>query len=430
MLLKNSDSYRFCMQLVNQGKLLGLMNSLIGKKVVLGVTGGIAAYKTPELVRRMTDAGAEVRVVMTQAAALFVTPITLQTVSNHPVYQSMFNGDSNAMEHIDLARWADIILIAPATAHIMARLSHGFADDLLTTLCLAAEKPIALAPAMNRVMWSNAATQSNVDMLRRRGMLIWGPGQGAQACGETGEGRMLEPAELVQQLITVFQNQTSLSGKTVLITAGPTREAIDPVRYISNQSSGKMGYALARAARDAGARIILVSGPTAIAPPAGVDFIGVTSAQDMFDAVKNHAPQSDIFIAAAAVADYRPKVVADEKIKKKSESLRLELVRNPDILAEIAQSKPKPFCVGFAAESQNLEAHAKQKLAQKKLDMIAANWVGSRGAQLGTGFDTDDNALLVITADKTVALDKAPKTVLAQQLLDLIVKAYEHKNST
>lgn len=418
------------MQLANQGKLLALMNSLIGKKLVLGVTGGIAAYKTPELVRRLADAGAEVRVVMTHAAEQFVTPITLQAVSNHPVYQSMFSSDSNAMEHIDLARWADIILIAPATAHAIAKLSHGLADDLLSTICLATETPIAIAPAMNRLMWSNEATQSNVNTLQRRGVLIWGPGRGAQACGETGDGRMLEPVELVQHLTSVLQTQSLLSGKTVLITAGPTREAIDPVRYISNHSSGKMGYALAIAARDAGAHVVLVSGPTALAPPAGIDVINVTSAQEMSDATKTHAPTADVFIAAAAVADYRPKLVADEKIKKKSEILSLELVRNPDILAEVAQSKRNIFCVGFAAESENLEAHAKQKLTQKKLDMIAANWVGSRGTQAGTGFDTDDNALLVITADDTVELSKAPKTVLARQLLELIVKAYEHKNST
>jgi len=331
------------------------------------------------------------------------------------------------MGHIELARWADVVLIAPATADIMARLAHGLAGDLLTTLCLATEAPIVLAPAMNHQMWVATATQANVKTLRARGFRLLGPGSGDQACGEVGEGRMLEPAELAVELDTLPAaggEETGLAGLGVLITAGPTREAIDPVRYISNHSSGKMGYAVAAAARAAGASVILISGPSDLPPPPGVERISVESAADMRDAVLSRVEGCDIFIAAAAVADYRPAQIAEQKIKKKSKALDIALVRNVDILAEVAAAEHPPFTVGFAAETEKLETHAREKLARKSLDMIAANPVGSAHS----GFGVDTNALRVFWSDGERDLGEASKTALAQRLVNLVVERFRAKH--
>ncbi len=397
-------------------------------RVLLGVSGGIAAYKSPDLVRRLRERGHEVRVVMTRAARDFITPLSLQAVSGQPVHTTLLDEQAEAaMGHIELARWADVVLIAPASADIMARLAHGLADDLLSTLCLATRAPIVVAPAMNQQMWAAAATQANVKTLRARGVRLLGPGAGDQACGEVGEGRMLEPAELaaaLDGLVLVDTAGADLAGVCVLITAGPTREAIDPVRYISNHSSGKMGYALAAAARSAGASVILVSGPCDLPAPPGVERVLVESAAEMRDAVLSRADGCDIFIAAAAVSDYRPAERAEQKIKKKSESLAIALVRNADILAEVAARDHPPFTVGFAAETESLEAHARDKLVRKSLDMIAANPVG--GPNLGFGADT--NALRVFWNDGERDLGEASKTELAQRLVALIAERFREKH--
>jgi phosphopantothenoylcysteine decarboxylase/phosphopantothenate--cysteine ligase len=404
------------------------MSDQTNKRVLLGVSGGIAAYKSPDLVRRLRERGHEVRVVMTRAAQEFITPLTLQAVSGQAVYTSLLDEQAEAaMGHIELARWADVVLIAPATADIMARLAHGLAGDLLTTLCLATEAPIVLAPAMNHRMWIATATQANVKTLRARGIRLLGPGSGDQACGEVGEGRMLEAAELAAELDALpaaGARETGLAGLGVLITAGPTREAIDPVRYISNHSSGKMGYAVASAARAAGASVILVSGPSDLPAPPGVERIAVESAADMRDAVLSRVKGCDIFIAAAAVADYRPAQMAEHKIKKKAKALEIALVRNVDILAEVASGDDPPFTVGFAAETEKLEIHAREKLTRKSLDMIAANPVG--GAD--SGFGVDINALRVFWRDAEVDLGEASKTVLAQRLVNLIVERFRAKH--
>ncbi len=399
------------------------MSQLQGRRILLGVTGGIAAYKSADLVRRLKEAGAEVRVVMTRGATEFVRPLTFQAVSGEPVHESLLDPQAEAaMGHIELARWADVLLIAPATADALARMAHGLADDLLTTICLATEAPIAVAPAMNRVMWAHPATQDNLSLLQRRGVHVFGPGSGDQACGETGSGRMLEPLELVQAVGGLFV-QTSLAGVSVLITAGPTREPIDPVRYITNRSSGKMGFAIADAARRAGARVTLVSGPTTLATPAGVERIDVETAQQMHDAVVERAAGSQIFIASAAVADYRLESVAGSKIKKTGENMQLSLVRNPDILAEVAAMANGPFTVGFAAETDDMRAHAEDKRRRKGLDMIAANWVG----QPGSGFDADDNALEVLWEGGSASLGPGPKTRIAQELIGVIVERREQQ---
>ncbi|MDD3516813.1 MAG: bifunctional phosphopantothenoylcysteine decarboxylase/phosphopantothenate--cysteine ligase CoaBC [Chromatiales bacterium] len=388
---------------------------LQGKHILLGVTGGIAAYKACELTRRLRDAGAIVRVVMTRAALEFVTPLSFQALSGHPVRTDLFDEQAEAgMGHIELARWADAVLVAPCSADFMARLAAGRADDLLSTLCLASDAPLAIAPAMNRQMWANAATQANRDALGARGVSIFGPASGEQACGETGEGRMLEAAELVERLSALFATG-ALAGRTVLISAGPTREALDPVRYLSNRSSGRMGYALAEAAREAGARVLLVSGPVALPTPRGVERIEVESAAQMFDAVMARIDEVDLFIGAAAVADYRPAAVAGQKIKKTASQLTLELERTPDILAAVAAREPRPFVVGFAAETQDLEAHARDKLSRKHLDMIAANDVSA-----GRGFDVEDNALEVFWADGHASLPQQSKARLARELVALI----------
>lgn len=395
------------------------------RHIVLGVTGGIAAYKAPLIVRALKAQGAQVRVVMTEAAKAFVTPLTLQTLSENPVHEALFDPTQEyTMGHIELARWADAVLIAPATAQILAKLTHGLADDLLSTLVLATEAPIMLAPAMNKIMWANPATQSNVDSLTKRGFHLLPVGSGAQACGEIGPGRMLEPEEILEHVNTLF-GPSILQGKRVLITAGPTQEALDPVRYLSNRSSGKMGFALAEAARSLGAEVTLVCGPTTIAPPQGLLCIPVKSAQAMLDAVMTHVHHQDIFVAAAAVADYRPAQYAQTKIKKGAPTLTLDLVKNPDILAQVAQLPTRPLCIGFAAETHNPLEHARAKLIQKNCDMICLNDV----SQKDIGFDSDDNALTLITADRTLHLDKQSKTHLAQTLWQHIAELPESETT-
>jgi phosphopantothenoylcysteine decarboxylase/phosphopantothenate--cysteine ligase len=399
------------------------MFSLINKRILLGVTGSIAAYKSADLVRRLREAGAEVRVVMTKGATEFITPLTLQALSGQPVRTSLLDADAEAaMGHIELARWADAVLVAPASADFLARLAHGRADDLLAALCLASEAPLVVAPAMNRAMWSNAATRDNCELLRGRGVRFFGPAQGVQACGETGPGRMLEPPELVERLAALFQTG-ALAGLSVLVTAGPTREALDPVRYLSNRSSGKMGFAVARAAAEAGARVTLVAGPVALATPPGVERVDVESAQEMYDAVMARTAGCDVFIAVAAVADYRPATVARDKIKKNEASISLAMERTPDILAAVARLSPSPFCVGFAAETADLHRYAEDKLLRKGLAMVAANEVGA-----GVGFDSDDNALEVLWAEGGVSLPRATKQQLGRQLISLIGERYHAKD--
>ena len=398
------------------------MATLVNKRILLGITGGIAAYKSPDLVRRLREGGAEVRCVLTRAAAEFITPLTLHAVSDQPVYQNLFGeqptsevvsgGEAKAMEHIELARWADAVVVAPASADFIARLAQGRADDLLTTLCLAADAPVAIAPAMNQQMWQNPATQSNVETLRRNGLHLFGPGDGSQACGEVGPGRMLEPVDIARLTAGLFESG-ELEGLGVVITAGPTWEAIDPVRGLTNKSSGKMGYAIAAAAAEAGARVTLISGPTALADPDRVKVVRVASAQEMYDAVHTQVHGAQVFIAAAAVADYRPVAPATTKIKKKSEHLTLELVRTPDILASVAALTPAPFAVGFAAETENVEANARTKLAAKKVDLIAGNLVGVPDR----GFEAEDNGLLLVEATGVTELPIQPKTKLARALI-------------
>src|SRR6188768_75068 len=396
-----------------------------GKRVLLGVTGGIAAYKSPDLVRRLREQGAEVQVVLTAGAREFVTPLTFQAVSGREVRTDLWDENAErAMSHIELARWADFVMIAPATADFIARLATGQADDLLTTLCLATAAPIALAPAMNRLMWSNPATQSNVATLKARGIHVWGPGEGDQACGEVGAGRMLEPTQLAGFVMNTLAPTGPLAGKRVLLTAGPTRERIDPVRFISNRSSGKMGFAVAAAAREAGADVTLVCGPVSIATPPGVQRIDVESAADMLNAVMKHIDGVDIFIATAAVADYRPACPVECKIKKTSESMDLKMERTVDILATVAARASRPFVVGFAAETDSVEQYARQKLLKKNLDMIAANEVGHDKV-----FEKDDNALLVLWRDGRRDLPHAPKVALARDLVALIAERYGERKS-
>lgn len=402
------------------------MTTLLFKhKILLGVTGGIAAYKSADLTRRLQDAGAEVRVVMTPAATEFVRPLTFQALSGFPVRLDLLDPDAEAaMGHIELARWADTILVAPASADFMARLAAGMANDLLTTLCLASDAPIVLAPAMNRLMWQNAATQDNVSRLLQRGIRLLGPAAGGQACGEVGEGRMMEPLDLVQELARDATVEQSLAGTTVLLTAGPTREAIDPVRFISNRSSGRMGFAVAEAARRAGAQVVLVAGPTSLPTPPGVERVDVTSAEQMYQAVMQRVAAAEIFIGTAAVADYRPAEIVQSKIKKKTESLQLELEPTQDILQTVAMLPEPPFTVGFAAETDELERFARDKLVRKQLDMIAANWVGGE-----TGFDSEDNALEVFWSDGQHSLERQDKDALALQLIELIAKRYHAKHT-
>lgn len=387
-------------------------------KVLLGITGGIAAYKTPELVRRLKDRGADVRVVMTRSAREFVTPTTLQAVSGHRVRDSLWDADAEAaMGHIELARWADCVLIAPATAAFLSRLAEGAAPDLLSTLCLATHAPIVVAPAMNNAMWANEAVQANVTTLAERGVRMLGPAEGSQACGEWGPGRMLEPDEIAA--LVTGDSEGVLKGARVTITAGPTREAIDPVRYISNHSSGKMGYAIAEAARDAGASVVLLSGPVALAAPGGVERVMIESAAELAEEALSRAPVTDIFIAAAAVADYRPADVATSKIKKKAAELSLDLVRSPDVLAEVAALEDGPFTVGFAAETDDVKKNALAKLSAKGLDMIVANEVGG-----GKAFGTDDNTIHAYWQEGDRAWPTASKRVLATALVELIAERF------
>lgn len=400
------------------------MQTLAGKKILLGISGGIAAYKCAELTRRLIERGAQVQVVMTHAAKEFITPLTMQAVSGRPVSDSLLDPAAEAsMGHIELAKWADLVLLAPATADLIARMAAGMGNDLLTTLILATDAPVAVSPAMNQQMYRNIATQENIATLARRGMTIWGPAAGEQACGDIGPGRMLEPMQLVNHCEAFFQAdslQTSpLQGKSILITAGPTREAIDPVRYITNHSSGKMGYAIAQAAAKLGADVTLISGPVNLATPQQVQHIDVESASDMYQTVMQHAQSHDVFISCAAVADYRPQIVADQKIKKTDDSdqMTLTMVKNPDIVASVAAMiEHRPFTVGFAAETQDVEKYARNKLINKNLDMICANDV----SVAGQGFNSNDNALTVYWQGGEQALPLSSKAELARALMLLI----------
>ncbi|WP_037459485.1 bifunctional phosphopantothenoylcysteine decarboxylase/phosphopantothenate--cysteine ligase CoaBC [Shewanella sp. HN-41] len=398
--------------------------SLTNKNVLLGIGGGIAAYKSADLVRRLKERGFDVRVVMSQSAMEFITPLTLQALSGHPVASSLLDPAAEAaMGHIELARWADLVIIAPATANLLARINAGMADELITTTCLATEAPIALCPAMNQQMYRNLATQANLASLTARGFTLWGPASGSQACGEVGPGRMLGPLDIAELATQFFATHDAvelkpLAGQSLLITAGPTREAIDPVRYISNHSSGKMGFALAKAAADMGATVTLVSGPVNLSTPEGVTRIDVESAQNMLDAVMDNIDKKDIFIGCAAVADYRISDVATCKIKKSAEEMQLALVRNPDILATVASLPNRPFVVGFAAETHDVETYARDKLKRKNLNMIAANDV----SVAGLGFNADANALRVFWPQGSQDLPATDKLTLARQLLSLIVK--------
>lgn len=402
--------------------------SLANKNILLGVTGGIAAYKSAELVRELIQAGSRVRVVMTRAAKEFITPLTFQALSGQAVASDEFDSPeaNNGMDHIALARWADAVLIAPASANTIAKLAHGGADNLLSTICLATQAPIALAPAMNQAMWSNAAIQGNCEQLKKRGLLLFGPAAGKQACGDVGEGRMFEPHQLLLSLSNLF-NTGELTGLNVLITAGPTREPIDPVRYISNRSSGRMGYAVAEAARDAGANIQLISGPVALEEPEDINCVKISTAQEMLGAVQQAIDIQQIFISCAAVADYRPVTKQPEKIKKLHADLSLSLVRNPDIVAEVTKLKNKPFVVGFAAETRELEKYALQKLDHKCLDIIAGNNV----ADPQLGFDSEENALEVYWAGGHCSLQRDKKSKIARKLVSLIAERYAntHKRS-
>ena len=392
--------------------------------IVLGISGGIAAYKTPELVRRLRERGADVQIVMTASAEEFVTQTSLQAVSGRPIRSNLWDKEAEAsMSHIELARWADLVLIAPATAEIMARLAGGGAPDLLTTLCLATEAPIAIAPAMNRVMWANPAVQANRKTLEERGMKILGPDTGSQACGETGAGRMLEPDAIADAVCTPeFAGAAVdgvLAGRTILVTAGPTREPIDPVRYITNRSSGKMGYAVAAAAHALGAKVIVISGPVSLPEPRGAEVVQVETAAEMHAATHERIADADIFIAAAAVSDYRPAELSAQKIKKTADTMTLELVHSPDILASVTALDDAPFTVGFAAETENVRDYALGKLANKKLDMIVANRVGS-----DCGFDVDDNAAEILWDGGEKAFEKMPKTELAAALMDVVAARF------
>lgn len=397
------------------------MQSLAGKKILLGISGGIAAYKCAELTRRLVERGAEVQIMMTKAAKEFITPLTMQAVSGRPVSDSLLDPAAEAsMGHIELAKWADLVLLAPATADLIARITAGMGNDLVSTAVLASESPIAVAPAMNQQMYANIATQENLTTLKRRGIHIWGPAAGEQACGDIGMGRMLEPMELVKRCEAHFQPKL-LQGKKLLITAGPTREAIDPVRFISNHSSGKMGYALAEAAQQLGAEVTIVSGPVSLAIPNETTCLQVDSAQNMYDEVMQRATESDIFIACAAVADYRPLAVAEQKMKKTdaSDSISITMIKNPDIVASVAQlSDQRPFTVGFAAETQHVEKYARSKLEKKNLDLICANDVSVQGQ----GFNSSNNALNLYWPDGEACLPLNSKAKLAHEVLTKIAQ--------
>ncbi len=391
-------------------------------KVLLGVSGGIAAYKAADLVRRLREAGAEVRVAMTAAAQAFVSPLTFQALSGEEVRCDLLDPRGEAgMGHIELARWADLVLIAPATADILARLAHGLADDLLTTLALASTAPLVVAPAMNQAMWRHPATQDNLRILRGRGVRVLGPGEGGQACGDIGPGRMVEPAEIIAAL---WPRHRPLEGCRALVTAGPTREPLDPVRFLGNRSSGRMGYAVAKALVERGAEVTLVSGPCGLDVPAAVELVRVETALEMHAAVMPRAAQCDLFVGVAAVADYRPVAAQQAKIKKTDDAMTLQLVKNPDILSEVAALPQGPFTVGFAAETDRLEDYARAKLAAKGIDMIAANQVGPAADGHQRGFDTEDNALLVLWPGGSKSLPSMSKGRLAGELADILCERY------
>ena len=398
------------------------MQPLRNKQILLGVTGGIAAYKSAELCRRLIDLGAEVQVIMTPGATRFVGPLTFQALTGRMVRSELFDPAAEAaMGHIELARWADLLLVAPATADFMARLRAGMADDLLTTACLATAAPIAVAPAMNQQMWAAPASRRNIETLAADGIRIWGPGSGAQACGDTGDGRMLEPDDLAARVAALFGGASApgpLAGRHLVITAGPTREAIDPVRYVSNHSSGKQGFTLAAAAAAAGARVTLIAGPVSLETPPGVDRVDVESALEMLDAARTAAATADVFIGVAAVADYRPASAADRKIKRSGtgETMDVHLVANPDIIATLAAERPDLFCVAFAAETHDLVAHARSKLERKGVALVVANDVSDRSI----GFGSDDNGVTLVDAAGEQVLEKTSKEALSRRLIDEI----------
>jgi phosphopantothenoylcysteine decarboxylase / phosphopantothenate---cysteine ligase len=396
------------------------MQRLTNKRILLGITGGIAAYKAAELTRRLKDHGADVCVVMTEAAQEFITPLTLQALSGNPVHTQLLDPAAEAaMGHIELARWADLVLIAPASADFMAKLANGHASDLLSTLCLATTSAIALAPAMNQAMWKDPATQTNLEVLTNRNFAVFGPAAGSQACGDVGPGRMLEPEQLAHLAADQFQSNV-LDGVKLVITAGPTREAIDPVRYISNHSSGKMGFALAQAGVEAGASVILIAGPVSLATPDRVKRIDVESAAQMYEASMRTLNDCDIFIASAAVADYKPTLMADQKIKKNADTMSIELSRNKDIIASVSATTPPPFTVGFAAETQNLADYARSKLKKKKLDIIIANDVSDSHI----GFNSDHNAVTVFWPDGEMSLPVTSKQQLGRILITQIAQRF------
>jgi len=394
------------------------VKSLINKNILLGVTGGIAAYKSAEIVRGLKKAGSSVRVVMTQSAKEFITPLTLQALSGNPVSTDLLDVEAEAaMGHIELARWADAILIAPATANTLAKLSSGRADDLLSSITLAFDGPIGLAPAMNQAMWKDERTQSNIQNLEHKNFSLYGPGSGEQACGDVGLGRMLEPSEIIELFASLFEAGT-MSNKSILITAGPTQEPIDPVRYLTNRSSGKMGYALAEAAVEAGAQVTLVSGPVNIEPPARCNLVSVKTAEEMYEAVIHHIKKKDIYIGTAAVADYSPTKVEGSKIKKdrSNSPLILEMKENKDILKEVSELEDKPYMVGFAAETDDLLENARKKLETKKLDLIIANDVSDKSI----GFDSNENEVTLITSSEELLLDRDSKKKIAKKILEFI----------
>lgn len=403
------------------------MTQLSGKQIVLGISGGIAAYKIPELTRRLRDEGAVVRVVMTEGAKAFITPLTLQAVSGHPVSDDLLDPAAEAaMGHIELAKWADIIILAPATADLIARLSAGMANDLLTTVCLASAAPIAVVPAMNQQMYRATATQENLIRLKQRQCMIWGPDEGSQACGDVGPGRMINPLDIVRLTREHFSSRADLQGIKIMITAGPTREDLDPVRFISNHSSGKMGFAIAEMASRRGAHVTLIAGPVNLATPAGVTRIDVISAFDMYEQVHQTVTEQDIFIGCAAVADYRAKTIAENKIKKQGEEVVITLVKNPDIVASVGQlTHNRPYVVGFAAETQNVEEYARLKRQQKQLDLICANDV----SLADNGFNSDNNALHIFDAFGDIRLPHSSKLQLSHYLLDEIHQRYEKHRS-
>ncbi|BCG11398.1 bifunctional phosphopantothenoylcysteine decarboxylase/phosphopantothenate--cysteine ligase CoaBC [Buttiauxella agrestis] len=403
-----------------------IMMGLSGKKIVLGVSGGIAAYKTPELVRRLRERGAEVRVVMTEAAKAFITPLSLQAVSGYPVSDSLLDPAAEAaMGHIELGKWADLVILAPATADLIARITAGMANDLVSTICLATPSPIAVVPAMNQQMYRATATQHNLETLASRGLLIWGPDSGSQACGDVGPGRMLDPLTIVEMAIQHFSVIKDLQHLNVMITAGPTRERLDPVRYITNDSSGKMGYAIAAAAAARGANVTLISGPVSLPTPAWVKRVDVTTALEMEAAVQQHVQTQQIFVGCAAVADYRAAIVADEKIKKQGDEITIKMIKNPDIVAGVAALLThRPYVVGFAAETNNVEEYAQQKRLSKNLDLICANDV----SQAGQGFNSENNALHLFWQDGDKVLPLERKELLGHLLLNEIVTRYDEKN--